>query len=99
MQTQEAGLGSLKTEKGNLPLEEVEVDARVVGLASDTTVRQTFVNPFDQPLEATYVFPLPDRAAVTGFRLEVAGRVVEAELRERGQARQEYEEAIQKGHR
>ncbi|MEJ7639433.1 MAG: VIT domain-containing protein [Singulisphaera sp.] len=49
-------------------------------------LRQTFVNATGEPLEATYIFPLPDRAAVTGFRMEVAGRVVEGVLEERGQA-------------
>src|SRR4029077_9171448 len=62
-------------------------------------VEQTFVNTHAEPLEATYVFPLPDRAAVTSFRLEVAGRIVEGELKERGQARQDYDRAIRAGHR
>src|SRR5205823_3006994 len=39
------------------------------------------------------------RAAVTRFRMEVAGRVVEGVLKEREAARQEYDEAIQAGHR
>jgi Ca-activated chloride channel family protein len=56
-------------------------------LLSQVTVRQTFVNATGEPLEATYIFPLPDRAAVTDFRMEVAGRVVEGVLKERGQAR------------
>ena len=63
------------------------------------TVRQTFVNATDEPLEATYIFPLPDRAAVTDFRMEVAGRVVEGVLKERGQARREYAQAMRQGHR
>ena len=61
------------------------------------TVRQTFVNATDEPLEATYIFPLPDRAAVTEFRMEVAGRVVEGVLKERGQARREYGQAMRRG--
>ena len=60
-------------------------------------VRQTFVNAFDEPLEATYIFPLPDRAAVTRFRMEVAGRVIEGILEERGQAREHYDQAIAAG--
>ncbi len=47
---------------------------RIDGLLSQVTVRQTFVNATGEPLEATYIFPLPDRAAVTDFRMEVAGR-------------------------
>jgi Ca-activated chloride channel family protein len=49
-------------------------------------------------LEATYIFPLLDRAAVTRFRMEVGGRIVEGTLKERGAARQEYEEAVLAGH-
>ena len=52
-----------------------------------------------EALEATYIFPLPDRAAVTAFRMEVAGRIVEGDLKERGEAREEYEKAIEAGHR
>jgi Ca-activated chloride channel homolog len=95
----EAGLGALATEAGNLPLRAVAVEARLVGLLSRTTLRQTFVNPHARPLEATYIFPLPDRAAVTAFRMVVGGRVIEGLLKERGEAREEYEQAIEAGHR
>ena len=56
-----------------------------------------FVNPFEVPLEATYVFPLPDRGAVAGMRMTAGGRVVEAELQERETARQTYDDAIAAG--
>jgi Ca-activated chloride channel family protein len=45
------------------------------------------------------VFPLPDRAAVTGMTMTADGRTVEAELQERGAARQHYDEAIEAGKR
>src|SRR5262249_8818259 len=95
----DAGLGALRTEEGCLPLKSVDVRARIDGLLVQIELRQTFVNTFGRPLEATYIFPMPDRAAVTRFRLEVAGRVVEGELKERGQARRDYDEAIQRGNR
>ncbi len=95
----EAGFGALRTPRGHLPLESMDVAARVDGLLSRVTVEQTFVNAFDEPLEAIYIFPLPDRAAVTAFRMEVAGRLIEGELQERGQAREEYEQAIAQGKR
>ena len=76
----EAGLGALGTERGNLPLETIDVRSRVTGLAVLTELAQGFHNPYDVPLEATYIFPLPDRAAVTRLRMEVAGRVVEGDL-------------------
>ncbi|GAB3960306.1 hypothetical protein GCM10029978_009280 [Actinoallomurus acanthiterrae] len=95
----EAGLGALRTERGNLPLDSVDVQAAVTGLSARITMTQGFQNPFDVPLEATYVFPLPDRAAVTGMRMEAADRVVEGVLKERGQAREDYEAALAAGQR
>jgi Ca-activated chloride channel family protein len=95
----EAGVGTLATDRGNLPLEAVEVAAAITGLVARTMLTQTFGNPFDQPLEATYIFPLPDRAAVSEFRMEVGERVVEGVLKERGEARATYDQAIREGRR
>jgi Ca-activated chloride channel family protein len=94
-----AGFGALETARGRLPLTALTVEVRIVGLIAETRMRQTFRNSLDEPLEATYIFPLPDRAAVTSFRLHVAGRTVDGELKERGQARDEYDAAIARGHR
>ncbi|MFF5204732.1 VIT domain-containing protein [Streptosporangium sp. NPDC000396] len=95
----DAGLGTLRTERGNLPLESVDVTATVTGLIAGVEMVQGFRNPHDVALEATYVFPLPDRAAVTAFRMEAAGRVIEGVLKERGQARADYDQAIAEGRR
>ncbi|MCR4411505.1 MAG: VIT domain-containing protein [Thermoguttaceae bacterium] len=97
--TQDSGFGALETERGRLPLTALDVRARISGLVADITVRQTFRNSLDVPLEATYIFPLPDRAAVTSFRMKVADRVVEGVLKERAEAREEYRRAIESGHR
>ncbi|OOK64052.1 vault inter-alpha-trypsin domain protein [Mycobacterium kansasii] len=66
----------------------------ITGLTSQVELTQDFVNAFDVPLEATYVFPLPDRAAVTRMRMSVDGRVVEAKLLEREAARRAYDDTI-----
>ncbi|KAB8181489.1 VIT domain-containing protein [Microbispora catharanthi] len=95
----DAGLGALETEKGNLPLESVDVAAHVTGLVAGVEVVQTFRNAFDVSLEATYVFPLPPRAAVTAFRMKADDRVVDGVLKERGQARADYDRALAEGRR
>ena len=95
----EAGFGALTTPQGVLPLRALKVHARIDGLAVRTDVVQTFVNAFSMPLEATYIFPLPDRAAVTSFKMQVAGRIVEGTLKERGEARRDYDRAIKAGQR
>ncbi|BCJ30629.1 VIT domain-containing protein [Actinocatenispora sera] len=95
----EPGAGALTTARGNLPLAALAVDARIVGLTAHTVLRQSFRNPYDEPLEATYLFPLPPRAAVTAMRMTADDRVVEAELQERGAARERYEKAVEAGQR
>jgi Ca-activated chloride channel homolog len=95
----EAGVGAIVTERGNLPLQAIDVDARLTGLVARVVLTQTFGNRFAQPLEASYIFPLPDRAAVTEFRMEVGERVVEGVLKERGQARADYDTAVKEGRR
>jgi Ca-activated chloride channel family protein len=57
----DAGFGVLKTARGNLPLTALDVRARLDGLIAGVEVCQTFINSHDQALEATYIFPLPDR--------------------------------------
>src|SRR5260370_24749053 len=95
----DAGLGTLATSRGNLPLGAVDVRAAIAGTSARVELTQEFRNPFDVALEATYIFPLPDRAAVTGMRMECAGHVVEGVLRERSRARDEYDQAIAGGRR
>jgi hypothetical protein len=93
----DAGLGSLRTTAGNLPIRRLGVQAHLIGLTSRVTVTQQFLNPHAEPLAATYIFPLPDRGAVTALRMTAADRVVVANLREREQARREYDEAVASG--
>ena len=94
-----AGLGALATSRGNLPLDAVDIRAAIAGTSASVELTQSFRNPFDVPLEATYIFPLPDRAAVTAMRMECAGHVVEAVLKERSRAREDYDQAIAEGRR
>jgi Ca-activated chloride channel family protein len=95
----DAGFGALRTERGLLPLIAMEVDARVVGVVATTELSQQFVNTTGGPIEATYIFPLPDRTAVHRFRMEVAGRVVNGCIDERGAARAQYDQALLEGRR
>jgi Ca-activated chloride channel homolog len=91
--------GRLGDDSTALPLVAVQIDAEIRGLVATTRVRQTFRNTHGTSIEASYIFPLPDRAGVTAFAADLADRHVEGELRERGAARQEYDAAIAAGHR
>ncbi|MGH8881251.1 MAG: VIT domain-containing protein, partial [Stackebrandtia sp.] len=92
-----SGLGALSTEHGNLPLRGLDVNCHVTGLGARTVVTQRFHNPHAEPIEATYIFPLPERAAVVDMTMTVAQRTVIAELHERAEARKRYDTAIAEG--
>jgi Ca-activated chloride channel homolog len=59
-----------------------------------THVDQVFYNPNDWTIEGTYIFPIPDGAAVSGFTLWVDGKPVEGQVLDANQARQTYEQIV-----
>jgi len=93
------GCGEARTAERALPLVAIDIDARLSGLTAWCRLRQRFTNPTEQPVEVTYIFPLPNRGAVTAMTATLGGRRVEGRLLERGGARQSYEEALAAGQR
>ena len=61
------------------------------------TIEQVYRNEGTRPLEAIYIFPASTRAAVYGMVMHTGDREITAEIREREQARREYEEAREQG--
>ena len=47
---------------------------------------QEYFNPAPYPIEASYMFPLDERAAVCGFEAEIAGTRVVGIAKEKAQA-------------
>jgi Ca-activated chloride channel family protein len=70
-----------------------DIDARVSGLVARVSVRQSFRNDGPDWVEGIYVFPLPDTAAVDRLRMHIGERIIEGEIREKEQAKKEYEAA------
>ncbi|KAI9556533.1 hypothetical protein GHT06_016323 [Daphnia sinensis] len=81
-----------------VPLTGVSVQARIIDLVVEVTIQQRYVNKENQPIEAVYLFPLDEGAAVCKFTAEVDGRVIEGVVKETKEAREDYDEAIQSGH-
>jgi Ca-activated chloride channel family protein len=70
------------------------VDVAINDLAAETTVEQVFVNRGGRPLEGTYLFPIPEDAAVHNFTMWMNGKEVGAELLDAERARQIYESIV-----
>ncbi|EDX73627.1 Vault protein inter-alpha-trypsin [Coleofasciculus chthonoplastes PCC 7420] len=99
---QELPVGGLyvQSEEGQqqvFPLKHTEVNAKVTGNVSQVEVTQTFENPFAEPLEAVYVFPLPDEAAVYDMEIKIGDRTIKGEIKKSEEAQAIYEQARQEG--
>ncbi|GAB4352039.1 MAG: hypothetical protein Fur0042_20410 [Cyanophyceae cyanobacterium] len=78
-------------------LDKTDVAARVSGNLARVEVTQTFTNPFPDALEAVYVFPLPDGAAVDEMEIRIGDRVIRGDIKKREEARRIYDEARRQG--
>lgn len=61
-----------------------------------THVDETFVNDGAYQLEGTYIFPLPDDAAISNFAMWVDGKKLEGQVLDKNQARQIYEDIVRR---
>jgi len=91
-------LGSDGQPAGVCPLKHTDVQADIAGFLGRVTVRQTFHNPTDRKIEAVYVFPLPQDAAVDDMVMLVGDRRIVGQVKERSEAREIYEAARAAGH-
>ena len=79
------------------PLKHTDVKAIISGFIARVTVTQTFENPFDEKIEAVYVFPLPHTAAVDDMTMVMGARRIVGLIKRRDEARAVYERALEQG--
>ena len=72
------------------------VEVTIKDQVATTRVDQVFVNDADFAVEGTYMFPLPEDAAISSFDMTVDGQKYEGKLLGREQARAIYEEIVRR---
>jgi len=95
--------GALRVSRPNgdvveMPLRHTKVSIEVTAFVAAATIEQVFANPFAEPVEAVYTFPLGDRAAVDDFELIVGDRTIKGTIKRREEARATYERARAAGY-
>src|SRR5262245_36164009 len=83
-----------------VPLNRTELCGEITGPLASLRLTQIYgysKEQCDKTLEAVYRFPLPGDAAVTCVRVSFGEVEIVAELKERGQAETDYEEAVRTG--
>lgn len=88
--------GLLVTEGGGtqLQIQDHLVDVSITDQVALTTINQTFYNNSDQRVEATYVFPIPEGADLTDFRMTFNGKMIKGEVLPADEARTIYESIV-----
>jgi len=81
-----------------LPLKHTDVKGQISGYIATVEVTQQFHNPYGEKIEAVYVFPLPQNAAINEFIMTVGERRIRGIIRERQEAERIYQEARSQGY-
>ena len=79
------------------PLVGTDVDLVISGPTARARVTQIFHNPTDGWVEAVYVYPLPEGAAVDTLKMVIGERIIVGDIKERKKAREVYEQAKSAG--
>src|SRR5688500_5862942 len=90
-------VGSSEKERLTCPLKHTDVKAEITGFLSRVVVTQHFENPFQEPVEAVYTFPLPQNAAVDDMTMTIGERTIRGKILPREEAQAVYEGAKQRG--
>lgn len=69
------------------------IEAEINGLVARVDVTQQFRNTGHGWAEAIYRFPLPPGAAVDRLQVQVGDRLIEGEIKEKAEARRQYQKA------
>ncbi len=77
-------------------LASANLNVEIRGGVAHSTLTQVFANPNDWQAEGVYLFPLPEGAAVTDFRLTMDGIPVRGEVLDREQARNIYLDIVRR---
>ena len=90
-------VNSEEGEVDHLPLKSNSAAVKIVGSLADVTVTQSFTNDGESPIEAVYIFPAATTSAVYSVTMTIGDRVVKAKIKEKQQAKREYERAKSEG--
>ena len=80
-------------------LKSTKTDAKITGSIANVKVEQVYVNTSRKIYDAIYIFPGSTRAAVYGLDMTIGKRVIHATVKEREEARREFDAAREEGKR
>lgn len=79
------------------PLKETNVTTNIDGVIAETYVVQTYANEGKTPINASYVFPASTNVTIHGMKMIIGDNIVTAKIKEKEEAKEEFEEAKSEG--
>ncbi len=79
-----------------LRMNELKIDVKVIGNIARTSMDMTFINETDRILEGELNFPMGEGISVTGFAMDVNGKLREAVPIEKEKGQQVFEAIVRK---
>lgn len=86
--------GGRQANAGRYRIQEVEINATLKDQAASVQMAQVFENLSRATIEAQFLFPMPDGAAISDLTLIVDGKELTGELKKREDARRIYENIV-----
>ena len=75
----------------------VDVQVSIVGRLAETRMTLTFGNPNARAMAGDLYVPLPEHATVSGYALDIAGKMVDGVVVKTAEARRIFEKEVRKG--
>ena len=93
-----ARFGLVQKQNGSqIPLGSIKIQADLQGFTAQVVASMKYTNNEENPIEAIYIFPLDEQAAVCGFKATVDGRTIVAQVQGKEEARDTYDDALSSG--
>ncbi|XP_029210389.2 von Willebrand factor A domain-containing protein 5A-like [Acropora millepora] len=86
-----------KQNKCQIPLESIDIQVDIQGFTAHVVASMKYRNNEESPIEAIYIFPLDEDAAVCGFQAIINGRTIVAEVQDKKEAQDTYDDAVSSG--
>lgn len=81
----------------DVPLQSISAEVKIAGVIAEVTSKQVYFNSSEKPVNAQYIFPCSTKAAVYAMTMKIGDRLIVAKIKEKKEAKQQFEEAVQKG--
>ena len=79
-------------------MKKVDIKCDILGAMASLNIELHYTNPSeDNPVEATYEFPLDKLVVVSKLMATIDGKTIEAKVKEKEEAKERYDDAIAAG--